>query len=496
LFSWGDNFFGQLGHGYLSLQQEPDAFYQTQNYRVPEMIDVPERVKHWDYGTTEVVTETVGNVTREVTRNVQVTGKIRLPDGGEDRIIQVDAGFFQSIALTKNGNVYVWGTNAKGQMGTCGCGPCVHDYDAAGQCDPLVGAPPLPPAPVAITFGAATPVVTNQETSTSNTTADPYANYFWNVGCECNCAGQGTCKYTPRVTGTQSVDAVNEGKCVGFGENTKCECGAPYLEMTGFIHKMDQPMHFVKSTENFRFVSVAAGGAMFAMSQSTCPANEVGTECSGIGTCNDPEDATLATCDCPFGTSGLACEFACPVGTAEDLALILENHNSAKFPDSVYEESVDGAIVGELCSGHGTCATGSAGCLCDEFWFGERCQHMCPWDNLKRPCSGNGTCVYSPEIEVSPYCECNRWHTKIMIDDGSGFEVLDEELNEINAAECAENFLAIQEPSGWCSYHDKDLGFELCYRSGLCGVCEDGAARVSVLAGILFSIALVLFELF
>ncbi|EEH52153.1 uncharacterized protein MICPUCDRAFT_36528, partial [Micromonas pusilla CCMP1545] len=183
LFSWGDNFFGQLGHGYLSLQQEPDAFYQTQNYRVPEMIDVPERVKHWDYGTTEVVTETVGNVTREVTRNVQVTGKIRLPDGGEDRIIQVDAGFFQSIALTKNGNVYVWGTNAKGQMGTCGCGPCVHDYDAAGQCDPLVGAPPLPPAPVAITFGAATPVVTNQETSTSNTTADPYANYFWNVGC-------------------------------------------------------------------------------------------------------------------------------------------------------------------------------------------------------------------------------------------------------------------------------------------------------------------------
>ena len=91
----------------MSLQQEPDAFYQTQNYRVPEMIDVPERVKHWDYGTTEVVTETVGNVTREVTRNVQVTGKIRLPDGGEDRIIQVDAGFFQSIALTKNGNVCV-----------------------------------------------------------------------------------------------------------------------------------------------------------------------------------------------------------------------------------------------------------------------------------------------------------------------------------------------------------------------------------------------------
>lgn len=49
MFAWGDNFHGQLGLGYISEQREPDRFQKTQEYRAPEMIDRPTRVKHFDY---------------------------------------------------------------------------------------------------------------------------------------------------------------------------------------------------------------------------------------------------------------------------------------------------------------------------------------------------------------------------------------------------------------------------------------------------------------
>ena len=108
--------------------------------------------------------------------------------------------------------------------------------------------------------------------------------------------------YTPPQGDT---DAINAGFCVGFGADTKCECTPPYLDMTGYIWKMDQPMHFALGVDtNFSFVGVAAGGAMFAISQSPCPTDDVGTPCSGIGECLEAEEEdALSTCLCPFGTA-------------------------------------------------------------------------------------------------------------------------------------------------------------------------------------------------
>ena len=61
--------------------------------------------------------------------------------------------------------------------------------------------------------------------------------------------------------------------------------------MQGYIWKMDQPMHFALGVEtNFTFVSVAAGGVMFAISQADCPTDDVGNPCSGIGDCLEAEE--------------------------------------------------------------------------------------------------------------------------------------------------------------------------------------------------------------
>ena len=102
---------------------------------------------------------------------------------------------------------------------------------------------------------------------------------------------------------------LEQGTCVGYGEDTKCECTPPYLKMSGSIYKMDQPMNLALGVQtNFSFVTVAvrfcfvllksnnfiayfffplvqAGGAMFAVSQSECPTDDMGLPCGGKGEC-------------------------------------------------------------------------------------------------------------------------------------------------------------------------------------------------------------------
>ena len=289
MFAWGDNFHGQLGLGYISSRREPDRFEKTQEYRAPEMIDRPTRLKHFDFYMAKLSTILQGNETIIIETAERVTGRIQ--SEVDARITQIDAGNFQTIALSSKGNVYIWGTNALGQQGTCDCGACMANYDAAGTC-PDIQAPPAPPSPEApviagITYEAA-PFVPNIE------------KYEWNDECECNCAGAGTCNYTPQI---ENTNAINAGRCVGFNENTKCECTPPYLEMTGEITAMDTPMTFALGAEtNFTFVTVAAGGAMFAISEAECPTDNNGNECSGnIGACTADTAEALKTCDCPDG---------------------------------------------------------------------------------------------------------------------------------------------------------------------------------------------------
>lgn len=291
MFAWGDNFHGQLGLGYISERREPDRFQKTQEYRAPEMIDRPTRVKHFDYFITNVSTKIEGNETLFVESAERVTGRIQ--SESDARITQIDAGNFQTIALSSKGNVYVWGTNALGQQGTCDCGACMANYDAAGTC-PDIQAPPAPPSPDA-------PVI-DGITYESAAFVPNIEKYEWNDECECNCAGAGTCNYTPQVA---NEDAINAGSCVGFGDNTKCECTPPYLQMTGQISAMDTPMTFAfGAATNFTFVTVAAGGAMFAVSEARCPTDNIGNECSNLGVCASGEDEdALKACECPFGTA-------------------------------------------------------------------------------------------------------------------------------------------------------------------------------------------------
>lgn len=76
------------------------------------MIDTPQRIKHFDYIVIEKKMEVVGNTTEEKSYTVQITGKIKgTPkddEGNEAGITQIDAGNFQSIALSRDGNVYTW----------------------------------------------------------------------------------------------------------------------------------------------------------------------------------------------------------------------------------------------------------------------------------------------------------------------------------------------------------------------------------------------------
>ena len=107
-----------------------------------------------------------------------------------------------------------------GQLGTCDCGACAASYDAAGYCAPI-RTPPAPPAPTEEVIKGLDPF------------APPGPEYVnkqvWEQSCECNCAGQGTCKFTPAIG---DLDAINQGTCVGYGEDTKCECTPPYLKVT------------------------------------------------------------------------------------------------------------------------------------------------------------------------------------------------------------------------------------------------------------------------
>lgn len=49
IFTWGDNFYGQLGLGYASRDNTPNNFYVTRDYLEPQMIDKPTRIKKFDH---------------------------------------------------------------------------------------------------------------------------------------------------------------------------------------------------------------------------------------------------------------------------------------------------------------------------------------------------------------------------------------------------------------------------------------------------------------
>jgi hypothetical protein len=78
---------------------------------------------------------------------------------------------------------------------------------------------------------------------------------------------------------------------------------------------------------------------------------------------------------------------------------------------------------------------------------------MCPRDNAKLFCSGHGHCVYDATIDANPYCVCEHYD---------------------NAGDCAAAGLYLHD-AGACAYYDARLGFDSCFKLGLCGICQDAA---------------------
>lgn len=68
IFTWGDNYYGQLGLGYASRENTPQMFYLTRNDAEPQMVDAPTRIRKFDY----VVEET--DAANSQTFNTTVTG--------------------------------------------------------------------------------------------------------------------------------------------------------------------------------------------------------------------------------------------------------------------------------------------------------------------------------------------------------------------------------------------------------------------------------------
>jgi hypothetical protein len=93
------------------------------------------------------------------------------------------------------------GTNSLGQQGTCDCGACAYSYDAAGYCAPI-RTPPSPAAPSEEVIKGLDPF------------APPGPMYVnkqvWEQSCECNCAGQGTCKYSPAIGDNDAINQVGD----------------------------------------------------------------------------------------------------------------------------------------------------------------------------------------------------------------------------------------------------------------------------------------------
>lgn len=273
--------------------------------------------------------------------------------------------------------------------------------------------------------------------------------------CPCNCGGLGTCYQRTNVT-----VQLNQGRCAVVGtagfEKPMCNCTRDLLKsfktptqynrdvgMEGTIEIMDSPMisdmGFTKSFVTVTLVA-AGGGACFAVSESDCKDDDNGVTCSGQGQC-----LTDGSCRCNAGTGGATCENSCPRGTDEDKEAL-----------ALYGLTDLTNIVDEYCSGRGSCNAVTALCECEPEFFGPRCSYICERDENANICSGNGTCVYNPDVTAAPYCECDRFQ---------------------NPGDCASRGLQIY-PQGWCSYHGGEAtgGFEACYAAGSCGNCESPAA--------------------
>lgn len=143
VFAWGQNSHGQLGTGDLKTQSDPTSI--TNQFALGDKVvqvsalgwhslalTESGRVYSWganDYGQ-------VGNSTTiDVKNPMDITDRLKLPAG--HHVVKIYAGYDNSYALTNRGEVYAWGKNIYGQIATGDrknvLAPRKIDYDFKGS---------------------------------------------------------------------------------------------------------------------------------------------------------------------------------------------------------------------------------------------------------------------------------------------------------------------------------------------------------------------------
>jgi hypothetical protein len=377
VWAWGDNRAGQLGLGYTSRPYEGDSFFARRASTRPLMVDRPARLTAWDYEEDGVL----------------ITGASNAVGGG--RFVELHAGVRQTMALTEGGTAWVWGSNERGGLGTCGCGACAA-YGAAAASDcAQTAAPPAPPAPPPEELMPEPPPPPPPAPPPG--TAASSSRNATGASCACACPGHGnTCVSSVTEEADGTLTPFNAGVCVSGGGYTPvtCECGAPYVSLSGTIDTHDVPMPL--DMKGFVFESLAAGGSLFAVSASDCAEDTLGRPCAGNGTCvpggagsgsGSGTSGITALCECNEGYVGVACEFHCGKATNADLVAVIKATRGgykARFPGGLYNPVTEGNMTGLTCSGHGNC-TGAQGCACEEGCADavqcacmHACTHACP----------------------------------------------------------------------------------------------------------------------
>lgn len=334
IWSWGDNFHGQLGKQQTYLRVCPTCDTYTPNTmdnvtkRWFNRHPTPQKVGHLGEGNaTEDIKELVvgSHHTVALTRSGQIWAwgdnnfgqlglgyawrerdpntrqindrprriehfdyNVTLDDAGANvsvieykEFVHIDAAKFQTVALDANGDVYTWGTNSHGELGEC---PCVYDDD-----------------------------------------------------------------------------------------EEKYHCGLDYLPSE---YWRTEPKRV--NLLNHSLAAVAAGGSLFAISYNTCPDDPFGEACSKNGECLEKTNE----CECDFEWRGQICEKMCPMPDGEvcfghGTCLETPTGTTCSCEEGYFGRGCDLVCpqdeLGRFCSNNGTCVIdaeindGLPYCVCTRF---------------------------------------------------------------------------------------------------------------------------------
>ena len=396
IWAWGDNKYGSLGMGQTYIRQCPTCRDYTPNR--------------------------FSNVTGKWSNHRLLPQRVGAlgPVNGTEHIVAIAAGSHHSVALTRSGQIWAWGRNDFGQLGL-GYDWRHYDSDIAQVND----------VPRRVTeFDYNVTSVNGNETTVilkNHMFTQVDAGYFHTVALD------------------------DAGVVYTWGTNEHGELGEcpskydPETEVTTYWPEYKLRRHWRDhpggvGLQNYTAATVAAGGALFALTYSECPDDNLGNACSNNGECNDKSNE----CRCELDWRGQYCHKQCPVPG------------------------------GEICFGAGVCVETreSTECICEPEHFGRGCDLVCPRDELGRFCSGNGTCLFDPAIDPLPYCNCDRYcvHPTQCVELG-----VPEEQHDFEKLMCLERGLMLH--GIWCSFHGPE-GYDACYGDGLCGICQNDATAL------------------